>query len=215
MENEENEMERLKNRLKGLRSKLREVELENCRKERELEIARWRLECVGVEKCLEEIETQKAIHHFLERAERSESYLKVLESKLNSNQVSSVPTLVNKAKENDEFLRSDRDLEMDLRLGLGFLDKGLDGIGIGIGLESGEKNIGLDEDRIGKDMKGADDGDDLNDVDGNGNGKVIDQDQKQDQTQDQEQDQNEDQNQKKWQIVDEFDFNQLEIDFDD
>lgn len=53
---EETKPLRLREALRSLKSQLRALELENERKEKELEIARWRLECVGVEKMMEEVE---------------------------------------------------------------------------------------------------------------------------------------------------------------
>ncbi|EGG06655.1 uncharacterized protein MELLADRAFT_106623 [Melampsora larici-populina 98AG31] len=211
MESEgEHEIERLKNRLKGMRAKLREMEIERSRNERELEIARWRLECVGVEKSLEEIETQKAIHHFLERAERAESYLKLLEMKL-SNPVSTPSTtssvthlvLTNKEEDGEDggFLRDELELEierereremereMGMKLEMG-LEKRLeieDEV-VEMGMKLIEKNIIMDENEDQKEENENENGEDGND--GNGN-------------------------QKKWQIVKEFDVDLLEIELDE
>ncbi|KAH9822641.1 hypothetical protein DFH28DRAFT_1181487 [Melampsora americana] len=173
----ENEIDRLKNRLKGVRSKVRELEVENQRKERELEIARWRLECVGVEKGLEEIETQKAIHHFLERAERSESYLKVLELKLNhqaslSSSLSN-STLNTKEEENEGFLRDDHEMEMNL-------DKEMHGLRIenGAEMKSVKTNMMMNE------KEREENETNVNRI-------------------------------RKWQVVNEMDYDSLEIEFDE
>ncbi|KAG0146256.1 hypothetical protein CROQUDRAFT_527618 [Cronartium quercuum f. sp. fusiforme G11] len=91
--------DKIKRVVKSLKGRIKEFEYENQRLESQLEIAKWRLECIGIEKGLEEIETQKAIHHFLERAERAESYLKIVEMKLDN---------VIKSSQKNEILESSK-----------------------------------------------------------------------------------------------------------